>query len=966
MPTAPPDLTALLAEPDDQQVRTVLRDGDLLDEAGLNLVLDRAEELLHTAPEQARRLAELCDELAREADLGAIRARSAYQRARILAEQGSLAQALEAIEQSRDWWRAAGREVDALRTDLGRMQVLDDLGRHGDAIGVGRELIAALDRPGAADDPIARWIRAAARENLGIAYGLTGQHDLALDAYARAQTDYAELGMQTETARPLANRGVELLALGRPREALQDLARAADIFSTAGDRLFAAQCAGDTAQAHRQLGELTEALRLLEPARIVLDELGAVAEATRLQLALADTCLALGMFAEARDHALATMSTSDESGMSHDAGLAQFVVAQTDLGSGDHERAAHGLARAAELFEHVGDLQMLARTRLAQAEVAQRCGWDVRAGTLLDEAASMLRAGGWRVPLTWAYLRSADAATQIATIAESLDRAAPLVEELRLPDLTYQYELRRGRLERHRGHGAAAEAHFQNAITELDRSSGALPDHVLLTAFRAERHAAHDELVGLLVERGTDGSVAEASRIADDARSRTLVELMADTIGFGPELAGPDRELAEAFADLNATYLALQQAGDPRQRTLLADQAEVLERRVAVVRLRQVGGQADGSDRVAEEPVPPRTTDAVVLAYHVLERDIVVFWIRGDRVVARRLVGALSELRSCSDDLADQWSRISLALGIGLRNTEVLLRSTEATLRAMYKLLVEPLEDLLVPGVDDLRVVLDGRLGVVPFHALHDGRGHLVERWALTVAPTLAAAQADTAPIDLKAPALVVAVADAYAPAVDAEADAVAALLPTARILRGEGATCAEFSAAAPDAQVIHLACHGVFNPPNPLFSRLRLSDRWLTTAEIVQLDLDGALVTLSACESGMHGRALEPVGLGWSFLAAGASGVLVSQWPVHDDAALALMSALYEELATGASPARALQRAQLRIARQYAHPYFWAPFSYLASPRLARGGVHADGIRGGEVRDGGQTDVRRPVGDAR
>jgi CHAT domain-containing protein len=80
-------------------------------------------------------------------------------------------------------------------------------------------------------------------------------------------------------------------------------------------------------------------------------------------------------------------------------------------------------------------------------------------------------------------------------------------------------------------------------------------------------------------------------------------------------------------------------------------------------------------------------------------------------------------------------------------------------------------------------------------------------------------------------------------------------------------------------------------------------------------------------------------VGLAWAFLAAGASGAIVSQWVVNDRATAALMARLYERLTAGESPQRALRGAQLETAAGDAHPYFWAPFTYVGFPATAQDG---------------------------
>jgi CHAT domain-containing protein len=125
-----------------------------------------------------------------------------------------------------------------------------------------------------------------------------------------------------------------------------------------------------------------------------------------------------------------------------------------------------------------------------------------------------------------------------------------------------------------------------------------------------------------------------------------------------------------------------------------------------------------------------------------------------------------------------------------------------------------------------------------------------------------------------------------------------------------------------------------VYRASNPLFSALRFADRWLTSAEVLDLELDGALVVLSACESGRPGHcSAEPVGLTWAFLAAGASGAIASQWLVDDAVGADFARLVHGHLDGRKSPAHAVRLAQLAIRERHPHPYHWAPFGYVASP---------------------------------
>src|SRR5580765_2700778 len=119
-----------------------LRAQGLLDETGLGWVLDRAEELVHGEPAVAERLAGLCSAAAEAAGLAGPAARSSYLQARICAERGDLVEGLRLIAAARQHWLQDGQRLQAMRTDLGRMQVLDDLGRHAEAVAVGDALLA--------------------------------------------------------------------------------------------------------------------------------------------------------------------------------------------------------------------------------------------------------------------------------------------------------------------------------------------------------------------------------------------------------------------------------------------------------------------------------------------------------------------------------------------------------------------------------------------------------------------------------------------------------------------------------------------------------------------------------------------------------------------------------------------------------------------------------------------------------
>lgn len=928
----------LLAAPTEADRLAHLRSEGLANESGLSWVLDRADELVHDDPAAARELAELCDTAGALLELPTTCARARYLRARIHAERGELSHALDLIEQARAGWWQAGQYAAALRTDLGRMKVLDDLGRHVDAATVGEALLTTLAQlpPDPGEERLRRWLAAAAQENVGVAHSFTGQHERALVAYAGAESAYRALDMAADTARLLANRGVELLEWGRPREALEVLRRAEAEFTALGDRLWSAKCLGDIAKADQQLGRYIEALRLLGSARTTLDDIGAAAEAARLRLATAGVYLAVGLFTEAKVEAAAAAELTAASGMLHDAALARFTVALAQLGAGELDGADVELRAAAALFEQVGDRQYQARVRLATVDVFVAQGWRCLAADAAAGSAEVFSAGGWLVPLAMARLRQADLAKDDPTAERYLDLAAELAERLGLPQLRYPYALRLARLRRRQGRSADAETVLRTATVEVELLGGSLPDHALRTAFRADRLAAHDELVDLLITRGEPADIREARSISDRVKAATLIDLVDGAVGRRHH----DRDhpqwtqLDQMRMDLDAAYGALLTVTEPGRRARLRQRVDELEQQLSTLQLRLAVTGNPARHTAARTAVEDRATPT--LAYHVVGDDVIAFFSTGGvEVKARRLPGVMSTIDLELDRLAAQWTRFRLGSTFGRRHHDALLATTTQTLRTLYQLLMAPVDDLWPRGGDPpagLTVVPHRRLHQVPFHALHDGSRHVLERWAVTVAPT--AAVTASPPRRNSDATLVLAVPDAHAPSVAAEAAAIAERIAGSTVLLGEQATSRALAAGVPGPGIVHIACHGLYRSANPMFSSLRMSDRWVTATEILQLDLDNALVTLSACESGKHARGTaEPLGLAWAFLAAGASGAVVSQWVVHDDTTATLMSSLYRHIAGGVQPAEALRRAQLTAAVEHPHPFYWAPFTYVTAP---------------------------------
>jgi CHAT domain-containing protein/Tfp pilus assembly protein PilF len=200
------------------------------------------------------------------------------------------------------------------------------------------------------------------------------------------------------------------------------------------------------------------------------------------------------------------------------------------------------------------------------------------------------------------------------------------------------------------------------------------------------------------------------------------------------------------------------------------------------------------------------------------------------------------------------------------------------------------------------------------------------------------------------------------------EAHAIQALFPETQVFTGARASKSVIKQIdAPS--VLHIATHGFFlqdktdnssdkskQPPddsrsvhgtanieNPLlrsglaFSGANLNkssteDGILTALEASNLNLWGTkLVTLSACDTGLgEVRNGEGVyGLRRAFFLSGAETLVMSLWPISDDATRDIMSSYYTGLKHGLGRGEALHRAELLMLKRKGlqHPFYWASF---------------------------------------
>ena len=290
----------------------------------------------------------------------------------------------------------------------------------------------------------------------------------------------------------------------------------------------------------------------------------------------------------------------------------------------------------------------------------------------------------------------------------------------------------------------------------------------------------------------------------------------------------------------------------------------------------------------------------------------------------------------------------------------------EESAQQLHRWLIDPIEaDLAARGIDTLGIVTDAGLRSLPFAALSDGDSFLIERYALTLVPSLSLTYLDYE--NIQQGTALLGGSSSFAnqaplPFVPLELSRIQSLWEGAQF-QGENFTRKALrTQIQQDYGIIHLATHGEFQPGRIDNSYIQFSDGRLAIDALQELEWQPEnirLVTLSACQTALGNREAE---LGFAGLAvsAGAQSALASLWSVNDAATTGLMVSFYENLRTEATKADALREAQLAmIAGQFPlsewiagdnaipaadpilteddlsfrHPYYWSAFTLVGSP---------------------------------
>ncbi|HYU35483.1 MAG TPA: CHAT domain-containing tetratricopeptide repeat protein [Thermoanaerobaculia bacterium] len=698
-----------------------------------------------------------------------------------------------------------------------------------------------------------------------------GEYQKALEAYRTARQSFLAADDQLGQADTWRGEAEILLQLGEKQKALDACTNAQQLFRAARQRIPAGE---PLALGHTWYGEAE-----------VLFQLG-------------ETTKARYGYDKARQLYLAAGSKLDQ-------GNTWQGEAGVLLRLGEDQKALEAYREARRLFKAAGDITAQGDTWLGEAQAWLAMARKTAAHSLFDMTnASDRRKAIVAMPLLGAGFQL-EMANQANQRAKALKAATAAIESYQatgvVPDQVSARYLE-----------TAAEVWDQMFLDPVSNFLGLTraPEHSAREVIRLHSQWRKTWITDSLRTRGEEtfskaydflvrlkarqrGQSAEALRLAEEARSRVLLDLLATP---------PDRGETASATDLTAERQRLEteiwqieeqlrdapkldQQEELRKRRLQLDEALEWNRYQRIATQEESFPQEPPLDAAAIQNLARET--GPLLVYYVAESEVWGFLILPETAEIRLRSIAISrselaeKIRAFARDLANPlYERRAAAQAQGLRY-----------------LLIDPFIDRL-PRSGPLVLVPHGPLHELPFEALHDAEGkRLFERWQISVTPSVSALvfarrrHAAPSPGDsflgfssgrgLSFPITEVAEISGFF------GTNQTAFQPTA-------ATYPNYRELVTQTHHLLIATRGVHIESSRSETYLEIDptpevhDRRLTAAEIATIPLQAELVTLAACDTS-YGHALlndERLDLTRSFLIARAAAVLATRWKVPEDEA--------------------------------------------------------------------------------
>lgn len=826
---------------------------------------------------------------------------------------------------------------------VGRIGALSYLGRSQEATALAPQAERLLERTGD------HGYLAKLHMNLGNAAFHKQEYGTAFEHYQQADLGFTKLGLADAMTLGLRlNLGIACLNLGRLEEARSIYLLVEQECEVLQLRHLDAQAKFNRAVLEARLGQYRDALSLLESAEEVFRDEGSEELSAATQLTRAEIYVDLGMSDEVIDLADQASRSYRHEEMLLDANLADLAKGRALFRAGRTTEAIDILKRCGKFYEDQGllvgrafveletiraliqwgdldDALERAHNALAVFYVAENANGKAQSTTLLAE--TLRQKNQYR-----------DAEEAIRPI---LRKTAQLAGPDRISLWTTA-----ARIAREAKNWPLARRRYDKAISEVERHRLLIPGADLrATAFAQGAHC-YSESVDLQIKRGRPRFDSLYQTI-ESARGRrwkdgTVEDQPLEWQVRRAELASLVRKLQrresgtiESGSESDSETDTLSSSASIRRR-IQALEKEILSE----LRDRSVRSEGKSSrwspwhQTVNSDTIRSRLGESeVLLEYFVTDLHILVLVFTREEETFHVLETSPKEIESLSQSFFAQVESLALITSQGNPNLAFHRKGTDAVLSRFWSALLAPLDPWLSQA-GEITIVPHGALHQVPFECLANGNGYVDERWTLRRLPQIGAILREKSKHTTVSRPDVVLAAIENGP--DGTFDEARDISSTLGVSLEQDPDSKRVLQALEASGTVHWCTHGVFRADNPMFSHLAVQDGGLFVADLRGRRFATDRVVLSACNSGrvLAARSDDNTGIAIALLEGGVGELVASQWRVHDQATIGLMTAFHRELQTkvDSNPdfrsSTALRVAMQEVRKEWPHPFFWGGFA--------------------------------------
>ena len=928
----------LLAADDDSARRSLVEQHPALNwEQIITILTDRVRQEVHVSTAQAQRLADVAIVVAESTSNQLGLAKSLRAKANALYAQDQHAQAVEMHARAIALFEEIGDKEELARTLSGSIQPLLLLGRYEEALtaaGRAREIFAEQKNA---------WRLARLEINIGNIYQRQDRFEESLEHYQLAYDELLGHDDAEGLAAVLSNLSLCYISLNNFPKALELHQRARQHCMEKGMPILVAYADYNIAYLYFLRGEYGRSIQMLREAAAGAKRVGDPYQSALCDLDLAEIYLEINLSAEAVELAHVANQGFDRLGFGYEAAKALAFAA---IGVSRQGQAFEGLQlfrQSREMFARDKNLVWPSLIDLYEALVLFNEGRLFEARTLCAGAREFFVKSSMARKAILAELLLARIALRLndtPTARQHCESALRELSSMELPMLLYQTHFLLGEIARAEKNDAEAYDAYSRARGALEALRGSLRGEELKIAFFDNKLELYEHLVDLCLHRGD--RLEEAFGYIEQAKSRSLMDLLTQPVSVVEKDDGQSelvRSIRTLREELNWYYNLIEreqlrpEENSPARIETLEKQARTRES--ALLRALQDATVAEVDQAGLQSPthVPLEQIRAALAP----ETTLVEYFCAQDHVLACVLtredlqivpVTLQSRVQTILQRLQFQLSKFRLDPQYVATFQDSLLEATQAHLKSLYDELLAPIRPLL--QAKHVVFVPHGLLHYVPMHALYDGESYLIDDLAISYAPSASIYSiCRNLPEKTSGTSLIFGIADAQAPSILDEVQALSSLLPNAKLFVGDKATEQALRENGATSRTIHIATHGYFRQDNPMFSSIRLGGSYLSLYDLYHLNLSADLVVLSGCATGLNvvRPGDEQIGLIRGLLRAGAQSLVLSLWDVHDRSTQEFMVSFYTNMQQGLSKPLAMRAAMLELRGRSPHPYCWAPF---------------------------------------